>query len=153
MFSKTKFFLQSKMHCSVRILKDTCCLYMISKTESLIWYTQLCHNIIGDDKGSFFISKDQLWEGPAKGGMLRWLISPILDMQILGHQGHRKVGPVGSCSCASFRHLLLSSAASRLVISKSCAALLVVNHHAAWFSASCSQCLGLMPAWVNWLFS
>ena len=84
---------------------------------------------------------------------LRWLISPILDMQILGHQGNRKVGPVGSCYCAFFRHLLLFSAASRLVISKSCAALLVVNHHAAWFSASCSQCLGLMPAWVNWLFS
>ena len=84
---------------------------------------------------------------------LGWLISPILDRQILGHQGHRKVGPVGSFSCASFCHLLLSSAASHLVISKSCAALLVFNHHAAWFSASCSQCLGLMPAWVNWPFS
>ena len=84
---------------------------------------------------------------------LRWLISPILDKQILGHQGHRKVGPVESCSCASFCHLRLSSAASCLLISKSCAALLVVSHHAAWFSASCSQCLGLMHAGVNWPFS
>ena len=84
---------------------------------------------------------------------LKWLISPILDRQILGHQGHKKEGPVGSCSCASFRHLLLSSAASRLVISKSCATLLVVDHHAAWFSKSCSQFLGLMPAWVKWPFS
>ena len=58
------------MHCSVGTLKDTCCFHMISKTESLIWYIQPCHNIIDDDNGSFFITKDQLWEGPARGGML-----------------------------------------------------------------------------------
>ena len=91
-----------------------------------------------DDDGSFSISEDQLWEGLARGGRhaLKWLISPILDRQIPGHLGHKKVGPVGSCSCTSFHLLVLSSAASRLVISKSCAAL-----------------LGLMPALVNQPFS
>ena len=114
------------MHYSVVTLKDTCCFHMVSftsvsftitlfiikspvdvKTKSLIWYIQPCHNIIDDDNGSFFVSEDQLWEGPARRHTLRWLISPILDRQILGHLGHKKVGPVGSCSHATFQFWLM----------------------------------------------